>query len=419
MNHLICLGLSHDTTPVALRERFALPDDALRDLLTPRTGLKEYAVLSTCNRLELYAALPDADETPLLALLESIGGLPRESFADYLYRYEGLGAVRHLAHVAAGLDSLVIGESQILGQVTQAFETAQQRGTIGPALEAIFRSAIRAGKRARSETEISRNPVSISSVAVRLAQAALGDLNGVRVLIIGAGEMAGLAVDALRERGVGQIVIVNRTLKSARALAKRCAGTALTLDRLEEALANTDLVIASSGAPFIIVTPALLRYVSTAQRPFPLVFVDIAVPRNISPEVTRLPNIRYYDIDDLKSAQDEGRAGRERAIPQVEAIIDAEIAAYQERERHQQVAPVIASLYAKAEAIRQAEIERSLRRWPNAGPAERERLEALTEAVTNRLLHQAVLHLKANAGEEQAAQYALLLQELFALDYII
>ncbi len=416
---LVCLGLSHATAPIALRERFALPGNTLREFLIPRSGLPEYALLSTCNRLEVYAALPDGDESRLLTLLESISGLSREFFVGYLYRYDGPDTVRHLAQVAAGLDSLVIGESQILGQVMDAFETARQRGVTGPGLDALARGAVRAGKRARTETEIGRNPVSISSVAARLAQDALGDLNKVRVLIIGAGEMAGLAVEALQKRGVGQIVIVNRTLQAAQALAERCGGTAQTLDHLDEALTNTDLVIASSGAPFIVVTPALLRRATTAQRDFPLVFIDIAVPRNISPEVTRLPNIRYYDIDALTTAQDEGRAARERSIPQVEAIIAEEVAAYEEWERQQRVAPLIASLYAKAETIRQAEIERSLRRWPEAGEAERKRLEALTEAVINRLLHQAILHLKANADEEQAAQYAAMLQELFALDYAI
>ncbi len=417
--NILCLGLSHATTPIAVRERFALPGDTLTKFLSPRNGVQEYMILSTCNRLEIYAALPDDDENHLLILLESISGLRCEFFSAYLYRHQGLEAVRHLAQVATGLDSLVVGESQILGQVTQAFDIARQQGVTGPVLDALARSAIHAGKRARTETEISRNPVSISSVAVRLAQDALGDLHKVRVLIIGAGEMAGLAVEALRQRGVGPIVIINRTLQAAQALAERCAGTALTLDYLDEALANTDLVIASSGAPFIIVTPALLRHAAIAQREFPLVFIDIAVPRNISPEVKRLPNIRYYDIDALTAAQDEGRAGRERSIPQVEAIIAEEAATYLEWERQQQVAPIIASLYAKAETIRQAEIERTLRRWPDAGAAERKRLEALTEAVINRLLHQAIIHLKTNAGEEQAAQYAAMLQELFALDYAI
>ena len=422
---LICLGLSHATTPIALRERFALPGNTLREFLTPRGGIQEYAIISTCNRLEIYAVLPDADESHLLqvepveTLLESISGLSREFFSGYIYHYEGLDAVRHLGRVAAGLDSLVVGESQILGQVVDAFGLARERGVTGPTLDAVFRSGIRAGKRARTETEISRNPVSISSVAVRLAQDALGDLHNVRVLMIGAGEMAGLAVEALRQRRVGEIVIVNRTLASAQELASRCGGRALPLDEIKTALANTDLVIASSGAPFMIVDASMLGEAHIAARDFPLVFIDIAVPRNISPEVTHLPNIRYYDIDALKSAQDEGRAGRESAIPNVEKIIAEELAGYQEWERQQQVTPLIASLYAKAETIRQAEIERTLRRWPGAGQAERQRLEALTEAIINRLLHQASLHLKANADQEVVTQYAVMLQELFALDYNI
>lgn len=412
---LICLGLSHATAPIALRERFALPGGVLKDFLRQRTGVQEYVLLSTCNRLEVYAMLPEDDEEPLLTLLESISGMSREFFDGYVYRYEGTDVVRHLGRVAAGLDSLVVGESQILGQVVDAFTTARESGVTGPVLEAVFRSGIRSGKRARAESEISRNPVSISSVAVRLAQDALGGLNNVRVLIIGAGEMAGLAVEALRQRGVGQIVIVNRTLETAQELASRCDGHALPLEEISAALADTDLVIASSGAPFMIVTASMLRAAQIERRSFPLVFIDIAVPRNISPEVTRLPNIRYYDIDALKLAQDEGRAGRESAIPKVEAIINEELVRYGEWERQQQAAPLIASLYAKAERIRQAEIERTMRRWPGAGEAERKRLEALTEAIINRLLHQAVIQLRANADKEVAAQYATLLQELFAI----
>lgn len=417
--NLVCLGLSHTTTPLALRERFAMPGNALKEFLTPRNGILEYAILSTCNRLELYAVLPTADESRLLTLMESISGLSREFFNGYIYRCTGLDVVRHLGRVAAGLDSLVVGESQILGQVVDAFGLARQRGIAGPTLDAIFRAGIRAGKRARTETEISRNPVSISSVAVRLAQDALGNLNKVRVLIIGAGEMAGLAVEALRLHGIDEIVIVNRTLENAQELAQRCGGRALSIDQIDLALAHADLVIASSGAPFMVVTPSMLRGAVIAQREFPLVFIDIAVPRNISPEVARLPNIRYYDIDALKMAQDEGRAGRESAIPKVEAIITEELTSYQEWQRQQQVAPLIASLYAKAETIRQAEIERTLRRWPEAGEAERRRLEALTEAIINRLLHQAILHLKTNADKEIVSHYAAMLQELFALDYTI
>jgi glutamyl-tRNA reductase len=414
---LISLGLSHATAPLALREHFARPL-AGEEFLTPRPGVEEYVVLSTCNRLEVYASLlPEADTVPLLALLEQISGLGRAVFAGYIAQYEGQEAVRHLAQVAGGLDSLVVGESQILGQVAQAYEKARQQGVAGPNMEAVFQAAIRAGKRARSETEIGRNPVSISSVAVRLAQDVLGDLTKVRVLVIGAGEMAGLAIEALQERGVGPLTVINRTLETARELAARWDNAhALPLEQLEEALAEADLVIASSGAPFIVVTPALLERVPTAGRASPLVFIDIAVPRNVSPQVVDLPNIRYFDMDALQDAQDEGRAGRERAIPQVEAIIDEEMQAYREWERQQQIAPLVAGLRARAELIRTAEIERSLRRWPGAGAAERERLEALTEAIVNRLLHHATTYLKAGAGEEQTAQYAAMLQELFALE---
>ncbi len=413
--NLFCFGLSHATTPVALREHFARPAAVLNDLLTPRPAIDEFAILSTCNRLEIYALLSQPDPAPLLSLLEEVSGLDCEVFAGYLYQYEGLEAVRHLARVACGLDSLVVGESQILGQVARAHETARAHGISGRALQAVFRSAVRAGKRARSETEIGRNPVSISSLAVRLAQDVLGDLSKTRALIIGAGEMAGLAIAALQERGAGQTTIINRTLEAAQELATHHCARALALEHLDAALAEADLVIASSGAPFVVVTPALLGRAATEGREMPLVFIDIAVPRNVSPEVTQLENVRYFDIDDLTRSQDEGRAGRERAVPLVETIIDTEVQAYQEWERQQQVAPLIAALRAKAETIRKTEIERTLRRWPGAGETERQRLEALTEAVVNRLLHHATAQLKAGAGEEQAAQYAITFQELFAL----
>ena len=414
--NLISLSLSHTTSPLTLRERFARPAAAPDNLLVRKPGLAEYALLSTCNRLEIYALLAQPDPAPLLEILEQIGALDREVFGPYLLRYDGPQVVDHLARVAAGLESLVVGESQILGQVAQAAETARARGISGPVLEAAFRSAVRAGKRAHSETAIGRNPLSISSVAVRLAQDVLGDLSQARVLIIGAGEMAGLAIEALRERGVGPITIVNRTQAAARELANTWDARVLALAQLEQALGEADLVIASSGAPFIIVTPALLQRAATAGRAAPLVFIDIAVPRNVSPEVTRLPNVRYFDIDDLKNSQEAGRAGREAAIPLVETIIAGEVRAFQEWERQQQVAPLIAGLRARAETIRRAEIERSLQRWPGAGEAERRRLEALTEAIVNRLLHHATAQLKAGAGEEQAARYASMLQELFALE---
>jgi glutamyl-tRNA reductase len=415
--NLVSLGLSHATTPLALREHFAVPTATLNELLTARPGLDEYAVLSTCNRLEAYALLQEeVGDDALFTLLEQISGLKREAFDKYLYRYAGADAVRHLARVAAGLESLVVGESQILGQVADAAESARLRGITGPVLEAVFRSAVRAGKRARTETGIGRNAVSISSVAVRLAQDVLGELSNVRVLIIGAGEMAELAVEALRKRGVGRVTIINRTLKTAQALAARWGAQAQTFDRLEDALAGADLVIASSAAPSILVTPGLLRRAVGAGRETPLVFIDIALPRNVSPQVTDIPNIYYYDMDDLKTAQDEGRAGRERAIPQVEAIIAEELQAWQEEQRRRQIAPLIAGLHARAEAIRQAEIERTLQHWPGAGEAERRRLEALTESIVNRLLHHASTYLKTGAGEEQAAQYAAMLQELFVLE---
>jgi glutamyl-tRNA reductase len=432
---ILCLGLSHHTAPVEVRERLQYSPDALRATLA-RCGcgreahppsISELVILSTCNRLELYAAVSGAQGSaeeraesalfaPLLSFIAETRSMPVAEFETHLYQHEGPEAVEHLCRVAAGLDSMILGEPQILGQVTEAYQEALGQGAVGPVLSALFRTAIRVGKRVRTETAISRNPSTVGSVAVKLAGAVVGDLASARVLILGAGEMAELAVEALRTRGAGHISVVSRTRDRATQLAQRWGAQALTFEQLAEALAAADIVIASTAAPHVLVTPDLAR-AAIARRPErPLIFIDIAVPRNVDPDVSRLPNVHCYDIDDLQSRLNGALAEREREIPRVEAIVAEEASAFTEWLRGLDIAALIAELRVRADALRRAEVEKTLRRLPHLDETERQRIEALAESLVNKLLHAPTLRLKAEAGNGHAAEYAAAARYLFALD---
>jgi glutamyl-tRNA reductase len=424
---ILCLGLSHRTTPVELRERLSFSDATLRAVLA-RFGcgqgarpdhLSELVVLSTCNRLELYACASHSPaDDPVHALLDflaEVHGVRLAEFEHHLYRYIGVEAARHLCRVAAGLDSMILGEPQVLGQVTEAYERALGQHTVGRVLSALFRTAIRAGKRARTETAISRNPASASSVAIRLAEQVVGKLVDRQALVIGAGEMGELVLEALRVRGVRHIAIVNRTQQRATELANRWGGQAYGFEQMADSLVQADIVITSTGAPHTIIGPALLRDVM-AQRPQrPLVFMDIAVPRDVDPAVKEIPGVHVFDIDDLHSRLDGSIAERQSEIPLVEAIVEQEVANFEAWLRGVEVMPVIADLRQKAEAIRQSEIERTLRHLPDLDPQIREHIQHLSRSLVNKLLHEPTVHLRAEAGNGHAAEYAETVRQLFGL----
>ncbi len=421
---LVCLGLSHHTAPVELRERLAYSPGSLKATLA-RLGcgresadpsLRELAILSTCNRLELYAASHGDAAEGLLNLLAESRATPRPEFEPFVYRYAGAEAARHLCQVASGLDSLVLGEPQILGQVVEAYELARSQGTAGSFLSALFRTAIRAGKRARSETGISRNPATISSVAVHLMASVVNDLTTARVLILGAGEMAVLAAEALRARGARHLTVVNRTHERAAQFAAPWGAQTGTFEQLEAGLAQADIVIASTAAPHILVGPGQVARVIPSRSTRPLIFVDIAVPRNVDPAVAELPNVYYYDIDDLQTRLNGSLAGRNRERPLVDAIIDVEVEAFEAWQRRMEIVPLLADLRNKAEAIRRAEVDKTLRHLPGLDETERRRIEALSEALVNRLLHDPTERLKAVAGNGHAAEYAGAVRDLFALN---
>lgn len=422
---IFCVGLSHHTAPVELRERLSYPPAALKAALarfgcdhnSRPAGLRELVILSTCNRLELYAVAPTENYSALLDFISETRQVNIADFEPCLYRYAQAEAVEHLARVAAGLDSMILGEPQILGQITKALEEALGHDAAGPILSEFFRAVIHTGKRARTETAIGHNPATISSVAVKLAETAIGDLAQARVLVVGAGEMAELAVKALRARGVTSLVVVNRTRERARRLAEQWGGQALTFEQLSQAMMAADIVVTSTGAPHTLITLDLVRSVMQQRADRPLVLVDIAVPRDVDPDVRGIANVYCYDIDDLQSHLTDTVAEREREIPHVEAIIAEEVNTFIQWLQSLQIKPVITDLRAKADAIRRVELDKALRRLPNLDENERQSVEFLSESLVSKLLHDLTLRLKAEAGNGHAAEYATAVRHLFALDH--
>jgi glutamyl-tRNA reductase len=422
--HIHCLGLNHETADLNIRERLAFSEENIKIALarlgcgedTQPDSVSEMVILSTCNRVEIYAIAPEPSFDALQAFLAEVQDVPVEAFESHIYRLLDEEAIEHLFQVSAGLDSLVLGEPQILGQVMQAFEIARGQDTVGAVLSRLFQAALHTGKRARTETAISHNPASISSVAVHLASQVVPDLFSARVTVVGAGEMAELAVEALRKRGTSHIRVVNRTLERARNLANRWGGEAATFEKLDEALGWADIVITSTGAPHTLIRPEMVAPVLSLREQRPLVFIDIAVPRDVEMEVRDLVGVRLFDIDMLYEHLEHSLASREREIPHVEQILEEEKQAFLDYLRTLDVVPLIAELNQQFEQIRKAELEKTLRRLPDLGPEGVERLEALTQALVKKMLHQPIVRLRSEAGSPQGAIYADTARNLFGLE---
>lgn len=416
-----CIGINHQTAPLSLREKLNFSEEAVRAALA-RLGcghglehVTELVILSTCNRVELYAASSESVVDELENLLSEARGVPAEELHPYAYRLAGADAIDHLLHVAAGLDSLVLGEPQILGQVTEALELARGQGAAGPLLNRLFQTAIHAGKRAHAETHISRNPASVSSLAANLCERAHPELRTAEVAVLGAGEMAELAVEALRKRGVEKIVVVNRTLERAQALAKRWDAETSTFESIQEVLSRADILIASTGAPHTLIHTETVKAVMRERSHRSLVLVDIAVPRDIDPEVGEIPHVRLFDIDHLNEHLEQSLTERAAEVPRVEAILAEEQSSFLEFLSSLNMLPLIADLRQQAEAIRLAELEKTLRRLPDLTEAERIRIDALTQALVKKLLDPPTRRLHAEATSAHAPEYAALTRTLFGL----
>ncbi|MBV7338834.1 glutamyl-tRNA reductase [Chloroflexi bacterium TSY] len=420
---ILQVGLNHKTAPIELRERLALDGCGLRmaleEFITPEqifrsaaagTLLKEVVILSTCNRLEIYAvnngeSSDVENELGWQTIIQKLAlqqDLPVETLLPHLYYKADREAVRHLMRVASGLDSMILGEPQILGQVHRSYGEAHTVGVTGPMLSKLFAQAVHAGKRARTESEISRQTTSISHAAARLAKAQNPNLQQANVLVVGAGEMAQLAAQAMNQHGTQQITIINRTYTTAQILADQVAGCAIPWRELPQALINADLVLTATGAPHLVISPGDVASILTQRQGRPLTFIDVAVPRDID-----------EGVDDLQATLDANLAQREAEIPKVEAIIEAEIDDFEQWLRGRQVIPTIVDLRRKAQAIADAEVADAKRRL-NSKDAQI--VERLAHRLVNKLLHEPIVRLKAGIDPGAHDTVAHVVRDLFGLD---
>ncbi len=418
---ILVIGVNHRSSPVALLERLTLAPDVLGKSvagLAQRDNIREAVVLSTCNRTEVYvvAELFHGAYGDVRDFFCEIGDLSVAELTPHLYSQHDAAAVTHLFEVAAGLDSVVLGESEILGQVRAAWETAQNEGAARSSLNLLFRSAIQAGKRARSETGISRGTASISHAAVEMISDVIGDLAGKRVGVVGAGSMGEGVAIALHRAGGAMITVVNRSPERGAALAERVGGTTLGFDQLTEVLRTSDVVIAGTGAGEPVITVDLVRAARHGDPTSrPLHFVDIAMPRDVEPDVANLAGVTVFDLDDLSAWADRGLAHRAIEADRVRAIVAEEVEDFAVDSTARQVAPLVASMHEAAERVRAAEIDRFASRLGGLDDASREVVDALTKAIVAKLLHEPSVRLKTQAGSPQGERNAAAVRDLFEL----
>jgi glutamyl-tRNA reductase len=417
---IVAIGCNHRSTPLAKLERMTIAPDNMGKALSSlgeADHLSEVVVVSTCNRIEIYAFAErfHGGYQDVREFLAREAGLAPEEVADHLYAHHDAEAVRHLFSVAAGLDSAVVGEHEILGQIRDSWELARGEGTVGSVLGGLFRHAVETGKRARTETSIARGIASVSQAAVALADDRIGGIEGRTVLVIGAGEMAEGTVKSLAKAGAADVLVANRTWDRAVDLAASCDGHAVPLDQLTVALARVDVLVTTTGAQDLILEAADLGGLATEREARELVIVDVAVPRDVDPAARRIPGVTLLDMDDIGSFIDEGLEGRHKEVESVRKIVDAEVDRYQAMVSAREVAPLISDLRAGAESIRSAELERFASRLADLGSAEREAIEALTKGIVNKLLHEPSVRLKDAAGRARGDRLAESLRDLFDL----
>jgi glutamyl-tRNA reductase len=422
---ILQLGLNHESAPIEIREQLAFSErdlpSALQDLCPDhacRPGdAIEGAILSTCNRVEVYATVsdPEQGQQSLQSYLSRISGVPGTILSPCLQARCGEAAATHLCEVTCGLDSMVLGESQIQGQVAEAYELALRQGVAGATINALFRTALRAGKRARTETEIARHAASISHAAVELASRIFDELAQKNVLLIGAGEMAELAAKNLVDNGVGSLAVVNRSTDRARRLASQFGGQAMGWDSLSRGLCQADIVISSTAAPHLVLTQDIVATAMRRRRNRYLFIIDIAVPRDVEPAIGKMPNVYLYDIDDLKQVVDANLEQRKREIPHVQAIVREEVAAFMDWFQALDVVPTIVDLRERAEDIRNAELQRALAKLGDLSDQEQDVILSLSQRIVNKILHQPTVRLKQHAGDLDSYRYVEALRDLFDL----
>jgi glutamyl-tRNA reductase len=414
---LILVGLSHHTAPVEIREKLAIAGELLPEVLRALQdrGLSEAMLVSTCNRVELYASA----ESPQHAVRavrdffsERVGG---HDVSAHLYEHTGAAVARHAFRVAASLDSLVVGEPQILGQVKDAFTVANDANTVGALLGRCMSRAFAVAKRVRSETGIAAGAVSVSTIACDLAKSIFGDLTGRRVVLVGAGEMSEGAAKALAQQGT-LLSVVNRNQERARGVAQACGGEPREWDQLSHELVGADVVITSTASPRYVITRELMQGVIKARRHRPLFLIDIAVPRDVDPRVESMDNVFLYDVDDLQQVASQAMAARKREAEQAERIVEEEVLAFEQWQRSLGLTPTLVALRERVRGVVQSELERTLPRLKSVSASERKSLELMCDAIVNKLLHTPMTQLKKSREEPDGDQLVNNVRKLFALD---
>jgi glutamyl-tRNA reductase len=411
---LALVGISHHRAPVELRERVAVELDGAAELARSLAGDKEAVVLSTCNRTEIYLAAGEDRELDVRAgeALLALAGERGDEIAPVLYRLTDESAALHLFRVAAGLDSLVPGEGEILGQVRAAYEV----GTTGPLLDRVFRQALHAGRRARVETAIGESPASVPAAAAALAQQVFDDLHDRNVVLVGAGKMSELTARNLRSRGARIQAVANRTAANGTALAERLNAQPVDLDGLGEQLRDADIVVSSTSSPGFVLQAAELERHVRARRGRPLLLVDLAVPRDVDPDLAAFDGCFVYDIDDLEAVVEASLVGRRAEAARAERVVALEAERFQEWQASLAVVPAIASLRARAEEIRTAELAKAEGRLGRLSESERRLVESVTSQIVNKLLHLPTVRLKQAAAAADGLIYADVVRHLFGLE---
>lgn len=415
---ILVIGVNRTSGPLSILERVAVPTDEISkavENLAQRDSVREVVVLSTCNRTEIYAVTErfHGAYADIRDFLCELGGMSADELHPHLFSEHDATAVTHLFEVAAGLDSTVVGDTEILGQIRDAWDIAQRAGGTRSTLNLLFRHALGAGKRARTETGIARGTASVSHAAVEMAAEHHGGIDGRRVGVLGAGAVGeGIAV-ALRRAGAGEVVVVNRSPERGRSLADRIDGVAVGIDRLDDVLASADVVLTGTGSGTHVVTADVMSRVDRAGRP--LLLVDIAVPRDIAPEVADLPGVTVLDLEDLAAWADRGRTQRLGEVAAVRQIVAEEIERFTLDAAAVQAAPLVSALRERAETLRTTELERHARRLEELDPEVRDLLESITRGVVAKLLHEPSVRLRNQAGSPQGERNAAAVADLFGL----
>lgn len=417
---LVAIGLNHRTVPLDVLERLTVDEARLPKVLhdlVGRDNLTEVVVLSTCNRIEVYAYVERFHGAfeDVRNFFGELGFMAPEEFADHLYAHYDDAAAQHLFSVASGVDSAVLGENEILGQVRVAWERSVAEDACGPVLGSLMRHAVETGKRVRTETGISRHIASVSQAAVAMASERLGSLDGRSVVILGAGEMGEGMARALQSGGVAELAVVNRTWQHAVDLAERVDGVAIGLDQLTAALGDADVLLTSTGASSLLLEHADLATLMASRPERPLLVVDIAVPRDVDPAAADVAGVTLLDMDDLRAFADKGIDERRRELADVEQIVDEEVERYRTSVTEREVAPLVAAFRARAEAIRRGELDRFSSRLDRLEPEQAELVEAITHGVLGKLLYTPTVRLKDAAGTPRGDRLAEALRDLFEL----